>query len=83
MIDSTETLRRALVERITSESTSRENLEARYGEVFDTEQLREAFDVIGFAAPLVIVRHKESGQRGTLFFQHDPRFFFSFEADES
>jgi hypothetical protein len=83
MINSTETLRRALVERITSESTSRENLEARYGEVFDTEQLREAFDVIGFAAPLVIVWHKQSGQRGTLFFQHDPRFYFSFEADES
>jgi hypothetical protein len=83
MINSTETLRRALVERITSESTSRENLEARYGEVFDTEQLREAFDVIGFAAPLVMVRHKGSGQRGTLFLQHDPRFYFSFEADES
>ena len=81
MIDATENIRRALVDRITSESTSRDALELRYGQVWDTEQLQADFDVIGFAAPLVIVKSKSTGQRGTMFFQHQPRFYFSYEAD--
>jgi len=83
VIDTSETLRRALMERITNEATCRDLLEARYGQVWDTEQLRGEFEVIGFAAPLVIVRNKSTGERGSLFFQHDPRFYFGYEPDES
>jgi len=71
------------MERITNEATCRDLLEARYGQVWDTEQLRGEFEVIGFAAPLVIVRNKSTGERGSLFFQHDPRFYFGYEPDES
>ena len=40
------------------------------------------FEVIGFAAPLVVVKRKSDGQKGSLFFQADPRFYFAFEADK-
>jgi hypothetical protein len=34
---------------------SREALEAEHGKVWDTKQLSEDFEVLGFAAPLVVV----------------------------
>lgn len=81
MIDATENIRRALVQRINAESTSRESLEQRYGRVWNTEELRAEFEVIRFAAPLVIVMKRSTGERGTMFFQHEPRFYFSYESD--
>ena len=83
MIDATENIRRALMQRINAENTSRESLEKRYGQVWDTEELKTNFAVIRFAAPLVIVQNRSTGERGSLFFQHDPRFYFSYERDES
>jgi len=77
----TETIRKALVERINQEAAPREHLEARYGQVWSTSELQQAFDILRFAAPLVIVRCRASGQKGSLYFQHHPRFYFSFEAD--
>jgi hypothetical protein len=56
---------------------NREELEARYGQVWDTAQLREDFEVLSFLAPAVIVLRKSDGQRGTLLFQHLPRFYFA------
>ena len=35
--------------------------------------------MLGFMAPYVVVRRKSDGQRGSLMFQHDPRFYFSFD----
>jgi hypothetical protein len=32
-------------------------------------------------APMVIVRRKSDGVRGTLFFQHDPRYYWGFNAE--
>jgi hypothetical protein len=49
--------------------------------VFDTSELSQHFEVLGFAAPLVIVKRKYDGKRGSLFFQHTPRFYFNFVAD--
>lgn len=54
---------------------NREELEAQYGQVWDTEQLRAEFEVLSFLAPFVMVRRK-NGQRGSLQFQHAPRFYF-------
>ena len=34
---------------------------------------------IGFTAPLVVVRRKSDGQKGSLMFQASPRFYFGFE----
>lgn len=79
MTDPTETIRRELMQEINAEPGSREALEAQYGQVWDTDQLREQFEVIGFGAPLVVVRRKADGQKGSMMFQHQPRLYFSFE----
>jgi hypothetical protein len=54
-------------------------LEARHGPVWDIQQLSEDFEVLGFMAPLIAVRRKSDGQKGSLMFQHHPRFYFSFQ----
>ena len=78
-IDSTEDVRRALVPIVNSQELTREALEARHGQVYDTAQMREAFDVLSFAAPLVVVRRLSDGVKGSLYFTHDPRFYYGFE----
>jgi hypothetical protein len=80
MSDPTESIRKTLLAEINAEPGSREALEAEHGQVWDTGQLSEDFDVIGFAAPLVVVKRKSDGQKGSLFFQARPRFYFGFEA---
>lgn len=57
-------------------------LEEENGQVWNTEELLEDYDVVQFAAPLVYVERKSDGEAGTLFFQHQPRFYFSFEATQ-
>lgn len=57
----------------------RERLEATYGRVWDTDEMQRDFTVEGFGAPFVVVRRKADGARGTLAFQHSPRFYFAFQ----
>ena len=57
---------------------SREALESRYGQVWSTDELTEDFEVIGFMAPMVVVRRRLDGAKGSLEFQHSPRFYFGF-----
>lgn len=78
MPDPTEDIRRELVAQINAEPGSREALEAEYGQVWDTGQLAEDFEVLGFLAPVVVVRRRADGMKGSLMFQHSPRFYFSF-----
>jgi hypothetical protein len=82
MPDPTEPIRRQRLTEINAESGSREALEARYGKVWDTQQLADEFEVIGFMAPLVVVRRKANGVKGSLEFQHNPRFYFNFQAHQ-
>ena len=79
MSDETEAIRRQQLAEINAEPGSREALEAEHGQVWDTNQLRADFDVLGFMAPVVVVRRKSDDQKGSLMFQHHPRFYFSFE----
>jgi hypothetical protein len=79
MSDPTESIRRQRLAEINAEPGSREALEAQYGQVWDTRELGVDFDVLGFAAPLVVVRRKSDGAKGSLEFQHNPRFYFNFE----
>lgn len=81
MVDPTESARRRLVSELNTAPGPRELLEAIHGQVWETAELTEAFEVIGFAAPFVVVRRKSDGVRGTLMFQHQPRFYFGFVAD--
>ena len=81
MNDPTETIRRERLAEINAEPGSREALEAQYGKVWDTQQLAEDFSVVGFMAPLVVVRRKADGIMGSLEFRHHPRLYFNFVAD--
>lgn len=51
MSDETEPLRRQRLAEINVQPSSRKALEAQYGQVRDTAQLSEYFEVIGFMAP--------------------------------
>ena len=81
MDDVTETIRRERLLEINAAPGSREALEAIHGKVWTTDELRTEFDVLGFMAPLVVVRRKSDGRKGSLEFQHAPRFFFGFVPD--
>jgi hypothetical protein len=78
MSDPTEELRRARLAEIEAVPGSREALEAVHGRVWDTRQLAQDFIVVGFLAPLVVVRRKADGMKGSLEFQNRPRFYFNF-----
>ena len=80
-MDASEAVRRAMVEEINSSPGERADLEARYGQVWDTAELGRDFEVAGFAAPLVIAKNKATGEVGSLFFQHMPRFYWGWRAD--
>ena len=82
MNDQTEQYRRQETARINAEATVREELEKKYGQVWDTTQLQEDFSVVGFMAPFVIVKRKSDGMPGMLTFQHSPRFYFDFTSSE-
>jgi len=79
MNDPTEAIRRQQLAEINAQPGSREALTAEHGQVWDTQELARDFDVEGFLAPYVVVRRKSDGQRGSLLFQHHPRFYFGFE----
>jgi len=85
--DATEDLRRRRLVEISSTVESddviveRQRLEARYGQIWDAAQVAEDFEVLGFMAPYVVVRRRSDGRKGSLEFQHQPRFYFNFVLD--
>lgn len=60
---------------------TREELLAIAQPVYDQDQLRERFEILGFRAPFVVVRERGSGRQGSMIFQNHPRFYFSFQTD--
>jgi hypothetical protein len=80
--DPTEPIRRQRLAEINAEPGSREALEVQHGRVWTTSELAEQFEVIGFMAPLVVVRRKSDGVKGSLEFQHNPRLYFNFRPHE-
>jgi hypothetical protein len=82
MKDETEGIRRAMVNEINSNPGSREALEKEHGQVWDTTQLDQDFEVKGFMAPFVVVKRKSDGVIGSLEFQHSPRFYYGFTPDK-
>ena len=87
MQDPTEQLRREEVIKINTEVESdnelqeRKRLQSRYGQVWDSQELAEDFQVLGFMAPFVVAIRKSDGKKGSLQFQHFPRFYFSWKED--
>jgi hypothetical protein len=88
-MDELEHIRRAEVQKINSQVESSEpeqeraRLVAIYGadNVFNTQEMSAKYEVIGFMAPFCVVKDKATGKKGSLEFQHDPRFYFNFMAD--
>lgn len=74
MPDSTEAERRRLIES----GQPAKDLAAEQGQTWTTQEMTRDFDVLGFAAPFVVVRRKSDGKTGTLEFTHSPRVYFGF-----
>jgi hypothetical protein len=81
MTDTTEPLRRAIVAALNETPSDRETLERQYGQVWDTQQLQQDYEVQSFLAPYVLVRRRQDGARGTLMFQHHERYYFGWVKD--
>lgn len=75
--DPTESIRRQMIET----GQPRQDLASNQGESWDTGRLQQDFEVIGFAAPFVVVRRRADGEKGTLEFTHSPRVYFGWHAD--
>lgn len=84
-MDETEGIRRFLVEALNAglpqeEAEAKAQLQVQYGEdVWDTKEMSERFEAIGFMAPYVVVRRRSDSKKGTLMFTHSPRFYFSWQ----
>lgn len=76
-----EALRKTTAQIINSNPKSREELESLFIKVYDTTEMIESFSPISFAAPFIYVVEKATGKKGTLIFQHNPRFYYSFEEE--
>ena len=83
MADATEAIRRDRLVEINAESSDRDALASKYGRVWNTAELCAEFEVSGFMAPFVVVQRKADGCKGSLEFQHSPRWYFNFALDNS
>ena len=79
MNDPTEATRRQLLAEINAAPGSREYLEHKHGQVWDTDQLQEEFEVLGYW-PRLAVRRRCDGVKGSLMFQGSPRFYSGFDS---
>lgn len=80
--DLAERLRMDRLRQINARPEERAELEARFGRVWDSRELERDFVPVGFLAPYVVARRKADGVLGSLEFQHQPRFYFNWKADE-
>jgi len=75
-----------LVERLRVEEAAelnafaggRKELQHLWGRVWNSAELHSEYEVEGFMAPYVVVTRKCDNVRGSLMFQHAPRYYFSF-----
>ena len=73
--------RMAMARDINRAELSKEVLESAHGQVWDTQQVQEEFQIHAFLAPFVQVTRRSDGARGALTFQHLPRFYFAFQQE--
>ena len=76
-----EGLRQGRLVALNIEPADQPILKQRHGQVWNAVQLGRDFQVLGFMAPVVVVRRKSDGKTGSLEFQHHPRFYFNWRED--
>jgi len=81
MTDVTEGIRREMTPAINAEEAERAALVAKYGPVYTLDEVQKEFEITGFMAPFVGVTRKVDGVKGSMMFQHRPRYYFDFTAD--
>lgn len=81
-MDETEEIRHEMQAQINAKEAGREEMEKEHGQVWNTDELRRDFEVIGFMAPCCVVKRKSDGKKGSLYFQHSPRFYYGWEEDK-
>jgi hypothetical protein len=47
-------------------------------EKLTTDEMVAKYEVISFAAPFVIVKRRSDGVKGSMSFDHRPRFYYDF-----
>lgn len=82
MSDVTEDIRRERMNEINSGELTRESLEAQHGKVWESKEFFAEFEILGFAAPFVIVKRLSDGKKGSCEFSHSPRFYFNWMEDK-
>ena len=73
-----EQAQRTRLQEINVEPGNRQDAESRHGQVWDSEEMRRDFEVLGFCAPWTIVKRRPDGVTGSLEFQHVPRLYWGF-----
>jgi len=43
-----------------------------------TEEMQEQYEVLGFSFGMCVVKRKSDGAKGTLDFDHAPRYYYNF-----
>jgi hypothetical protein len=67
--------------RMLSTGRAARDLAADRGPTWDSAGLRAEYEVLGFAAPFVVVRRRSDGAVGSLEFTHQPRVYFGWKED--
>jgi hypothetical protein len=57
----------------------RQQMEAKHGQVWNTQELTDDFKVIAFSSPIVMVVRRADNVKGSLWFDHRPRFYYGFD----
>ena len=76
-----EQAQRIRLQEINVEPGSRQDVESRHGQVWDSEEMRRDFEVLAFCAPWTVVKRRADGVTGSLEFQHVPRLYWGFQED--
>lgn len=79
MSDPTENIRKQL--ELNSDEATKAELEQKHGRVWTTDEMRDEFEPLGFMSPFIVVRKKDTGERGSLMFTHSPRFYFAWQPE--
>ena len=82
MNDPTEPIRRDMVQEINAREAGRAEMEEEHGQVWNTQEATNDFTFHSFLAPFVLVTRKSDGARGSLMFQHRPRFYYGFKPEK-